>query len=235
MKNSSQVLAFDVYGTLLDTSGISTTLCRELQVSSLQADQISALWRTYQLQYTWRLNSMGLYEPFNEVTRKSLLHAVLDHKINLSDALITSICDAYNTLPVFPDVYNTLQKLDKQPDVKIVIFSNGTRQMISTSLDRASLTPYTNTCFLTDSVRKYKPSPEVYSSLFQSCAEYVNDPKDIWLVSGNPFDVTGARNAGLNAIWVDRVGKGWTDRLFDETTLGPTKIVKSLEDIPGYF
>ena len=42
----------------------------------------------------------GLYEPFNEVTRKSLLHAVLDHKINLSDALITSICDAYNTLPV---------------------------------------------------------------------------------------------------------------------------------------
>ncbi|ETW75397.1 hypothetical protein HETIRDRAFT_108032 [Heterobasidion irregulare TC 32-1] len=106
----------------------------------------------------------------------------------------------------------------------------------------AFLTPYTNTYFRTDSVRKYKPSPEVYSSLFQSCVEYVEDPTDIWLASGyklislkNPFDVTGAHNAGLNAIWVDRVGKGWTDRLFNETTLGPTNIAKSLEDIPGYF
>jgi len=36
--------------------------------------------------------------------------------------------------------------------------------------------------------------------------------KDLWLVSGNPFDVTGARHSGMNAIWVDRAGNGWVDR-----------------------
>ena len=40
----------------------------------------------------------------------------------------------------------------------------------------------------------------------------------------NPFDVSGARSAGMNAIWVDRKGAGWMDMLGE-----PTHIVQSLE------
>ena len=45
----------------------------------------------------------------------------------------------------------------------------------------------------------------------------------------NPFDVSGARAQGMNAIWVDRAKKGWTDQL----GLGPTKIVNDLREIPA--
>lgn len=48
----------------------------------------------------------------------------------------------------------------------------------------------------------------------------------------NPFDVTGARAAGLGAFWVDRAAKGWTDQLpLPLNGTGPLKIVHSLSDL----
>ena len=49
----------------------------------------------------------------------------------------------------------------------------------------------------------------------------------MWLVSGNPFDVVGARAVGMQAAWVDRAGKGWQDKLGGE----PTVVVRSLEEV----
>lgn len=51
------VLAFDAYGTLLDTHSVADKLAKH--VGETKARSISAAWRKYQLEYTWRLNSMG--------------------------------------------------------------------------------------------------------------------------------------------------------------------------------
>lgn len=51
------VVAFDLYGTLLSTDSIAKEL--EKHFNHAKAHSISALWRRYQLEYTWRLNSMG--------------------------------------------------------------------------------------------------------------------------------------------------------------------------------
>jgi len=53
------VLAFDAYGTLLSTESIATQLATHFGPS--RAAAIAAKWRLYQLEYTWRLNSMGTY------------------------------------------------------------------------------------------------------------------------------------------------------------------------------
>lgn len=55
------VVAFDLYGTLLSTESIAKQL--EKYFDSDTAHSISALWRRYQLEYTWRLNSMGKPAP----------------------------------------------------------------------------------------------------------------------------------------------------------------------------
>jgi hypothetical protein len=52
------VVAFDLYGTLLSTSSISKELAEHFPD---KADAIAGTWRTYQLEYTWRLNSMGVF------------------------------------------------------------------------------------------------------------------------------------------------------------------------------
>ena len=46
----SQVFAFDIYGTLLDTSSISTALSSHLHLNASEAAEISAVWRRYQLE-----------------------------------------------------------------------------------------------------------------------------------------------------------------------------------------
>jgi 2-haloacid dehalogenase len=51
------IIAFDLYGTLLSTESIRDTLATLVQDE--KATSIAAQWRRYQLEYTWRLNSMG--------------------------------------------------------------------------------------------------------------------------------------------------------------------------------
>lgn len=51
------VLAFDVYGTLLSTDSIAKRLAS--YCAEDKAKIIATTWRKYQLEYTWRLNSMG--------------------------------------------------------------------------------------------------------------------------------------------------------------------------------
>ena len=52
------VIAFDLYGTLLSTESIAKKLSEHF--GKEKAQSLAALWRSYQLEYTWRLNSMSM-------------------------------------------------------------------------------------------------------------------------------------------------------------------------------
>lgn len=41
----------------------------------------------------------GIYEPFDEVTRGSLLHALKENNIKYTDEIVKKVMDAYNILP----------------------------------------------------------------------------------------------------------------------------------------
>lgn len=58
------IVAFDLYGTLLSTESIAEQLEKHFGADTAQS--ISALWRRYQLEYTWRLNSMGKSDSLND-------------------------------------------------------------------------------------------------------------------------------------------------------------------------
>ena len=47
---ATQVLAFDIYGTLLDTSSISQALIEHAGLEPSKAADVSTLWRRYQLE-----------------------------------------------------------------------------------------------------------------------------------------------------------------------------------------
>ena len=51
------VIAFDAYGTLLSTESIAKKLANHF--GDEKAETLAIAWRKYQLEYTWRLNSMG--------------------------------------------------------------------------------------------------------------------------------------------------------------------------------
>jgi 2-haloacid dehalogenase len=55
--SSKTVIAFDLYGTLLSTESIAKELGKIYGDDAAQG--LAAQWRRYQLEYTWRANSMG--------------------------------------------------------------------------------------------------------------------------------------------------------------------------------
>lgn len=136
--------------------------------------------------------------------------------------------EAYDSLSTFPDVNPALKRLEKNANIHCVVFSNGTRQMVSSSVNKSQ--DLNSSVFkdlvTVDAVRAFKPAPEVYNFLAQKVGRVGQEDK-IWLVSGNPFDVVGARACGFQAAWVDRAGNGWVDRLGAE----PTVVVRSLEEV----
>lgn len=86
-----------------------------------------------------------------------------------------------------------------------------------------------------EEVEKFKPAPEVYYHLARKVGM---DPEDkdslarIWVVSGNPFDIVGARAVGMNSIWVNRKGdsRGWEDGLVEGEKGRPTEVVCQLHE-----
>ncbi|KAJ5487784.1 hypothetical protein N7530_002084 [Penicillium desertorum] len=225
------VVAFDLYGTLLSTESIAKQL--EKHCDNAKAQSISALWRRYQLEYTWRLNSMGRYENFSKVTRNSLLHALADNNEQLSDDNIEHLMQAYNDLSTFSDVNPALTQIAADPSIQAVIFSNGTKTMVSNSVSRSKdLSPHASVfqdIVTVDEVQQYKPSKASYEHLAKQTGQDLSHMSNLWLISGNPFDIVGARATGMQAIWVDRVGAGWKDAVAPD--LQPTAIVRDLEHI----
>lgn len=66
------VIAFDLYGTLLSAESIAKELAAHF--GDEKAASIVALWRRYQLEYTWRMNSMGTFPfpfPFSRPTQST--------------------------------------------------------------------------------------------------------------------------------------------------------------------
>jgi 2-haloacid dehalogenase len=51
------VIAFDLYGTLLSTESVAQELATIYGKD--EAQSLATAWRRYQLEYTWRINSMG--------------------------------------------------------------------------------------------------------------------------------------------------------------------------------
>jgi len=87
-------LAFDVYGTLIDTSGV--TLALQQHVGD-RAGAFARLWREKQLEYSFRRGLMQRYEPFTVCTQNALDYACAFFAIELTGP-------AYGSLPHPPGV-----------------------------------------------------------------------------------------------------------------------------------
>lgn len=145
--------------------------------------------------------------------------------------------EAYDTLSTFPDVSDALTSLKSHKNITPVVFSNGTHSMVSNSVHRSpDLSPHADVfkdIVVVEPVKKFKPAPEVYGMLARRVG--VPETKEgmgrMWLVSGNPFDIVGARAVGMKACWVDRAGAGWTDGLIEGETGRPNVIVSGLGEV----
>jgi len=194
---SAAAIGFDVYGTLVDPLGISEELRRFV---GDDADRVAQLWRTTQLEYSWRRSLMDLYEPFSLCTAQALDFAARSLGHQLAPAAAAKLQNAYRQLPAFPDAVEGLTRMNDTGH-RMVAFSNGEAASVRAVLTHAGLIRLFADVVSVDEVKTYKPAPVAYRHL---AARAGTAMRDTWLVSSNPFDVIGAKAAGLRTAWVRR-------------------------------
>lgn len=194
-----EVLAFDLYGTLVDPIGISASLAAMTDTAT--GSRIASLWRQRQLEYAFRLAAMRRYQDFRWVTERALDDALTVLAVELNATERSSLIDGYDNLQPFPDVKSGLEQLAVQH--RLVVLSNGSPAMIAACLANSGLSSLVESYVSVDEVRTFKPAPAVYE---HASARIGRPIGDIRLVSSNPFDVIGSKVAGMRNAWVDRAG-----------------------------
>lgn len=217
---SQPVLAFDVYGTLIDTAGVRRSLER---LAGEQAGEMTALWRSKQLEYSFRRALMHNYVDFATCTRQALDFCCAALQIDLEPRERQDLLAEYRTLPAFADVAAGLQSC-RAADLRLFAFSNGRADDVAHLLDHAGISHWFEDVVSCDEIRSFKPDPGVYRHfLGRARADAVGS----WMISGNPFDVTGALNAGMRAVWIRRSAAA----VFDPWELEPTAIARDLSEL----
>jgi len=213
-------LAFDVYGTLIDTHGVVAGLS---EIVGDKARRFSQAWRDKQLEYSFRRGLMRRYETFAVCTRDALDYTCALFGISLNSDQRTHLLQIYRALPAFGDVREALPRLESA-GYRMYAFSNGAGEAVDTLLGHAGIRHFFEGVVSCDEVRSFKPDPAVYRHFLHRADAAA---EAAWLVSGNPFDVIGAMSAGMHGAWVKRS----PDAVFDPWGTEPTVIVESLLDL----
>jgi 2-haloacid dehalogenase len=217
-------IAFDIYGTLVDTAGVTERL---RPVVGDRAPDFAQRWREKQLEYTFRRALMGTYLDFAVCVEQSLDYTAGAFGIALNPTAKGELLQLYRQLPAFPDSAPALEAL-RGKGLRIFAFSNGRADDVEDLLRHAGLRERFHGVVSLMDISTYKPDPEAYRYFRHRSGA---GDEEVWLVSGNPFDVIGAVAAGMKAIWVRRSAHSQ----FDPWEFRPTAIVSDLREIAGLF
>jgi 2-haloacid dehalogenase len=190
------VIAFDVYGTLVDPLAITTTLepwC------GAQSQLVATTWRHRQLEYTWRRSAMGRYVDFAVVTAQALQAALAEARCYVSSTDQQQICQLYTQLPATPHAIPAIQTLRNAGfrccslEQCVLLECRAHSSMPTTS----PLTSTTSSACTKYAAINHTPTPTTSSH---------NTARPAAIIAGwchpDSWDVLGAIHAGLHGIWV---------------------------------
>jgi 2-haloacid dehalogenase len=197
-EDSVKILAFDVFGTVVDWHG---SIMREVRAMNLEvdADKFALAWRA------------GYVPAMQKVMSGQLGWTLIDdlHRMILDDILarfdVTHLGEdekrhlnkAWHRLDAWPDVVAGLTRLKSR--YTICTLSNGNIGLLADMAKRAAL-PWD--CILSAEIfRKYKPDPATYLGVAQV---FDVAPGDVMLVAAHQDDLAHARAAGLKTAYIER-------------------------------
>ncbi|MCU0790375.1 MAG: haloacid dehalogenase type II [Nitratireductor sp.] len=193
---STQIFVFDAYGTLFD---VHSAVARHAALSGPQAERLSQIWRTKQLEYTWTRTAMGRYRDFQALTVEALdfaLAAVPGWSAGAREALL----EAYEALDCYGEVPGVLAELRNRGH-RLAILSNGTPAMLARAVESAGIGSLLDDVISTDALRLYKTMPQAYSLVTD---KYGDEPGAVSFQSSNRFDIAGASAFGFRCNWINR-------------------------------
>jgi 2-haloacid dehalogenase len=221
LDNMKVTLAFDVYGTLVNPAGMADHLAGDVGAN---VAAFTALWREKQLEYSFRRGLMQNYVGFSVCTADAFEFACQHFRVAISTERRAELIRLYQHLLPFDDAPRALESL--HGTFRLFAFSNGKASDVAAVFSNSGLANFFEDILSVDEVRSFKPSPAVYAYARRATGAWSSP---LWLVSSNPFDVIGARSAGLHAAWVRRS----EEAIYDPWGIEPSVTVRTLTELPS--
>jgi 2-haloacid dehalogenase len=212
------VIVFDVNETLSDLSPLGA---RFVEVGA--SASAAPLWFASILRDGFALTAAGDNPPFAGVARELLLSQLSQVALNRSvEEAARHVMDGFASLELHADVASGVDQL-QQEGFRLVTLSNGATSVAERLLTNGNLRECFDRLLSVEDAGAWKPSPRAYEYAASECGV---PPEELLLVAVHPWDVDGARRAGLQSAWVNRSGAPFP-AIFTE----PTYTVSSIEDI----
>lgn len=218
--NGIRACVFDAYGTLFD---VHSAVGRLRDRIGPDADALSQLWRTKQLEYTWLRALMGRHADFWQVTGEALDYALEATGIDPA-GVRKPLMEAYLGLDAYPEVRDVLQQL-KHAEYLTAILSNGEPEMLAAGAKSAGIDDLLDANLSIEATGIFKPHPRTYQIVVD---RFDVRPDEVVFLSSNAWDVHGSSVFGFNAIWVNR-RRAPAERLPG----GPAAVLSDLTGLPG--
>lgn len=195
---TAELILFDVNQTLSDTSPLAQRFA-EIGAPAAMAEG----WFTAVLRDGFALVSHGESASFADVAehqlRAHLAPLPLDRDL---DAAVEHVMTAFQTLDVHTDVAPGIRALAGH-GLRLATLSNGAVSVAEQLLQRARLRDAFEALLSVEAAGVWKPASGAYAYALR---ELGVAPEVTMLVAVHPWDVDGARRAGLQAAWIDRRG-----------------------------
>ena len=196
-----QVLAFDIFGTVVDWHG---SICREVQAlhPGVDGDAFARAWRAGYQPAMARVRSGELGWTLIDDLHRLILDDILPRfgLAHLDEAQRRHLNRVWHRLDAWPDSVEGLTRLKRR--FTITTLSNGNIGLLTDMAKRAGL-PWD--CILSAEVfRAYKPDPATYLGVARV---FDLRPEQVMLVAAHNNDLAAAQKCGLSTGFVLRPGE----------------------------
>ncbi|MFI6676834.1 haloacid dehalogenase type II [Kribbella sp. NPDC050470] len=190
-----EVLVLDVNETLSDLE----PLRERFKAVGLPADSLDT-WFAATLRDGFALTAAGASAEFRVVGRDVLVSLLSSHGLDAGDETVGSVLSGLTELSLHPDVLPGLRRL-RDLGLRIITLTNGSAAMSERMFTQGGIMPLLEHRLDVSVPGRWKPHPDSYRYAAVVCGV----PEErMALVAVHPWDIDGARRAGLQGYYLDR-------------------------------
>jgi 2-haloacid dehalogenase len=211
------VLLLDVNETLTDMESLRD----DFEAVGLPRHSLDA-WFAATLRDGLALTAAGAYADFRELASELLEAQLVAAGIEPSDEKIATVLSGFTRLSLHPDVEPGLRRVH-EAGVRIVTLTNGSVAMSEKVFTDGGIMPFLENRLDVSTPQRWKPHPDAYRYAAEVCGVPVDR---MGLAAVHPWDIDGARRAGLQGFYIDR-----RNTPYPKAFLAPDLVVPDFEGL----
>jgi 2-haloacid dehalogenase len=196
LRSRPSVILFDVNETLSDMAPMAGYFA---DVGA--PDLLAKVWFASVLRDGFALTAAGGKETFGRLARGVLETVLAGATLNRPAAEAADrILSGFSDLSVHPDVPEGVRIL-REGGLRLVTLTNGSADIADRLLLKAGIRGAFEHLLSVEDADAWKPAPAAYAYAARVCSVA---PEQMLMVAVHPWDLHGARQAGLRTAWIAR-------------------------------